>query len=173
MIIIPYIELDGIRTFDDTYIRGLYRQMVEDGTADTVFMDGCITDEEGFLNMFKYGGNNLFVLTEDKRPVGITWLNGCKKNTATAHFCMFKCIWGKNSVDVGKQTIQWLLNLKDETGRYYHDVITGVTPAKNRFAVGYIQKIGMNIVGEIPGLTWIAADGESSPAIISYITRET
>jgi hypothetical protein len=62
--------------------------------------------------------------------------------------------------------------MKDWDGRYYHDVITGLTPSCNRLAVRWIQKIGMKITGEIPNVIWDAENQKSVPGVISYITRE-
>lgn len=173
MTIIPYTELDGIRTFNDTVIKDLYRRMVEEGTAKRVFFDGSVSNEEAFLNMFKHNPeNHLFVIKTDGEPAAIAWLNGVRNYTATAHFCLFKRVWGKKGIEVGKRAIQFFLNMKDWDGRYYHDVITGLTPSCNRLAVRWIQKIGMKILGEIPNVIWDAENQESVPGVISYITRE-
>lgn len=169
--LIPYIEIDGIRSFNDTFIKGLYARMVSDNLASKIFIDGSVRDETDFLNMYKYGGNNLFVIMENKEPVGITWLNGCRKNTAAAHFCLFKSVWGKGSVDIGKYVINKLLNLRDINGDYYHDVITGVIPEPRTFAIAWIQKIGMKIIGTIPKYFWCEKDNKSVDAVVAYIER--
>ncbi len=103
--IIPYTEVDGIKTFRDSDILDLYGRMVKDGTADTVFYEGTVSTREEFLASIKNRGTLLFILKVDDKIVGFTWLNRFENRTAHNHFVAFSEVWGKETVEIGKETL--------------------------------------------------------------------
>jgi len=54
--ILTYCETDGIKTFRDSFIMGLYDRMVKDGTAKTVFYAGHVTTRDHFFKIYQIRG---------------------------------------------------------------------------------------------------------------------
>ncbi|NIW43344.1 MAG: hypothetical protein GWN14_00665 [candidate division Zixibacteria bacterium] len=71
-------------------------------------------------------------------------------------------------MELGIETLRYWFGFKNDSQEYILDVILGFTPSNNRLAVRYIQKVGMHIVGEIPGIKF-GVDSEG--AVLSYIKR--
>lgn len=173
-IFIPYMLRDGIPTFRDSELKGLYEQLVKEETADTVFYDDTVNSANDFLDFMKYRGNSLYVVykPKDNTPIGFFWINGFERTFCRLHFAVFKHFWGKDTVGVGKQTVKMILSLKDEQGEYLWDVILGILPSWNKFAIEYIKLVGCKVVGEIPHLTHSKRKGKSVPGTLIYITRK-
>lgn len=168
--LIPYCDVDGCRTFRDTEIRDLYERMVQDGTAETVFSARDITTAEEFLEAMKHGAHNLFVVMVDGQKAGIVWLNMFEGRFARCHWCVFSPYWGKESVEIGKESLRLVMNMKDREGIFMLDMLLGIVPSMNRLAINYCEKCGGIIQGEIPYLSmW---QGNSVPGTIIYYTRE-
>jgi len=111
--LIPYTEVDGIRTMSDSFLMELFMRTRDEGSDEYVFYDGPM-DFSTFVALFKTPGNFLFLIRADGDVVGYVWLNGWKEYTATAHFCFFKSIRGNGkAVEIGRQTIRWLFENMD------------------------------------------------------------
>jgi RimJ/RimL family protein N-acetyltransferase len=170
----PYNQRDGIPTFADSFIMGLFVRMVEEGTANRVFCSQKLFCQHDFLAMFKTRENYLWAITVDGEISGVFWLNHFEERSAQVHYCLFKNAWGrKKSIEIGRQIVRFCLQLKREPQGFVLDVITGVTPANNRLAIRFAEASGMTIAGEIPNLVWLHAEQRSIPAVISYATRES
>ncbi len=168
--ILPYIELDGIRTVPDSKIKGLFDQTVTDCLQDIVFYEGTIKTAESFLAMAKSFGTFFYLLYDDKDVVGYTWLNRFENKTARQHYCVFKKFWGK-SIDIGKFTLESFLKQKDSEGDYIFDLLTGFIPAWNKKAINFSLKCGGKTYGEIPNAIYNAKMQRSEPAVFIYYIR--
>lgn len=169
--LVQYIEIDGIRNFPDSYLKYLFDRIAEERQLEKLFYDGSIKTNEEFLNLMKYSANKLFLIFCDDEIAGIIWLNGFETRSAVLHFCLFRRFWGDKALFIGKATLNELLYMKDPEGHIF-DVLLGLTPANNKLAVRYIQKIGMNVAGELPKAIWDAKLQQSISGVVSYITRE-
>jgi len=168
--LLPYIAIDGIPTFPDSEIVDLYKRMAADGTAATVFSDGEITSGEDFLNATKHRENRLYVAFMDGEKSGVAWLNRFEARFARMHWCLFSNQWGKNSVEIGKEVIHTIINMKDGEGNYLYDMMLGIVPSNNKMAVRYCEKCGGVIQGSLPYAA--LKDGKSISGVIVYYTRE-
>lgn len=170
--IYPYCEADGKRTFSDEQIRGLYRRMVEDGTAGLVFMGSGIDGEDAFLAVMQSPGTHPYVLFVQGLPAGIVWLNRIQYRWAQMHFCTFREVWGRTAVELGRHVNRTLLEMRDSRGRYCLDMLVGILPARNRLAVSYVRKCFGRITGELPRGVYNPQTGQSEKAYIITLTRE-
>ena len=170
--IFPYTKKDGLRTRTDSGIMALYDQMATDGSAGIVFSEGHIDSRESFLKYMKAPGTYLFVLKVDDEIVGVTWLDEIKDKTAFNHFCVFSNFWGKDTVALGKTTLQKLIHIGDEAG-YVFEVFLGKVPAWNKRAVEFAQACGGVNLGVIPYGIKDAAKEQNIDAVLIYYTRET
>lgn len=169
--ITPYAHFDGIPSFRDSEIIGIYNQMVKEQTA-SIFVEGDIANAVQFLGAMKANSTFLFVAHEHRDPLMVAWLNRVEHKRANVHFCAFKKIWGIRTVEIGKSLIDHIFELKNNiTGEYLIDVIHGVVPSTNRAAIGFVPRCGGKIVGEIPNYIWSHAAEQSESGIMFYYAR--
>lgn len=146
--LIPYTERDGIRTVRDSDIKRLFERTDADGLVPIVFYEGAITSAEQFLALAR-SLDWFFLLKDGEDVVGYTWLNRFENKTARQHFCVFKEYWVK-SIDIGKFTLNSFMGLKDNDGKYFFTILTGIIPAWNDRAINFALKCGGKTYGVIP-----------------------
>jgi len=170
--LLPYTEINGIRTLRDSDIVALYEKIISDGMKDVVFSDGEIANAFDFLTAMKYGNNKLFVVLADEEWAGVLWLNRFKSKTAHAHFCGFSSFWGKNTVDIGKKAINEVLHMKNgDNNEYLFDTLLGLIPVANIVAIKWVKKIGFIEVGVIPNGLWNEPMKHSEDGMLLCLTR--
>lgn len=168
---IPYCEVDGIRTFSDSFIMELYDRMVEEGTVEVTLYSGNITTREEYLKAIKYGLNKLWIVLKDDELVGMIWLNNFADRSADIHACMFKDAWGRYTVGPSKYALNQLLNTPNAEGEYTLDTLVGKIPVENQHMVRFSKKVGMSVVGIIPMAMYNGKTGKSVDCVITYINR--
>lgn len=168
--IVPYIEIDGIRTFTDSDILSIYDRIIDEG-KEYVFKDGTVCDRFVFLETMKNGQTALYVIYYKKKLLGIMWLNRFEGRLARAHWCTFDGFSAKQKIQAGRYANEKIMDMKDTKGDYVFDLLLGYTPISNSQAIQFIRLCG-GITGEaIPGLIWNSKEGESEPGVISYYSR--
>ena len=172
MKITPYIEIDGIRTFTDTFVKSLYSRMVDDGTDKVVFSDGGIKSEEDFLGFMKYGQNYLFVIKNETDISAILWLNRILDKTCYAHFCGFQGSLGEGSVDVGRFAMNHVFGVKDDWGNPCFETVLGLIPTWNNVGIKWLKKVGLVEIGKIPNALWDEKTNKSVEGTLLHITKE-
>lgn len=168
--IVPYVEINGVRTVTDQQIKDIYHKMESDGTLGIVFTSSSMKSPDEFLRIMKLPSNLPVVLFIDNALSGIAWINGIEDNHAFAHFCFFKETWGQVSEDMGRKLIEYWFSFPDGNGGKAFDVIIGRIPSFNAKAIRFVEKIGFKKVGEIP-LMERRPDGDRAPATILYCSR--
>ena len=169
MKIIPYVLIDGARSIPDSVAEGVYNDMVEKGLARTMFFGGRVTDAKSFLQFLKTPSNVVLTVWNESRIQAMAWLNNFGSNYAFGHFCFWPETWGKSTINIGKQILDFWFGFKKGDGEHLLDVILGFTPASNRLAIRFIKKIGLTAAAEIPDMKF---GGDREGAVISYIRRE-
>ena len=167
--IIPYRANDGIPTFTDSFIKGLYRRAADEGLADLVFYDGFCRSEEDFLNMMKFGHNSLFVVALEDGIAGVVWLNNFEARSAQFHFCFFNSLRGKNALREGKDIVCELLYMENNGPVF--DLLTGVVPVANVSANRWCRMIGFGVLGVLPNGVFNFRTGQSEPVKVYYAER--
>ncbi|MCP3940050.1 MAG: GNAT family N-acetyltransferase [Desulfobacteraceae bacterium] len=168
--LMPYTEIDGIRTISDSKIKKLFDRTICDGVAKTVFYEDTIQTNDQFLSAMKNEAVLFYLMIVDGEIVGYTWLNRFENHTARQHFCVFKDFWGK-SIDLGKQVLSDLLHMKDKAGNFIFDLLTGFVPAWNERAIKFSLKCGGKTYGKIPKAIWNDKKQISEDAFFIYYTR--
>jgi len=171
--LIPYTTVDGIRTFKDSEIKQFYRRMENDGVAGAVFHAGDVLDDTAFLNRMKSDNVLLYVVCAGNELAGLVWLTHFEARTCRAHFTVFSDFWGKQSVDIGRDAICQVINMKDLTNtEYIFDVLQGLIPSWNKRGVAWLLGIGLEIAGTVPGVLWDAERNASVDGTMFYLTRD-
>jgi hypothetical protein len=164
--ILPYTELDGIRTFTDSQIMDLYDQMERDGTTRMVYFEERYSREE-FLAEMKSGASRLYVVMEEEVPVAIAYLNRFERTSARLHFCVFSRAWGHTD-EVARFVMKSMCGMKDNDGKPLFHVFLGMLPSCNKGAVDFILRNGGKLVGTVPNLFWDKANGKAVEGTIVY-----
>ena len=165
--IIPYCEIDGVRTFADSEIIDIYNQME---MVDNVFIDSQITSAAEFLQAMKYGDNHLYVIMNDADLVAIAWINRFEGKLARLHFSFIDLEY-HGKVAVGKKLVGDILNVKNSKNEYVFDMLVGVVPENNKKACEYVQAVGLIKIGVLPYGSYNRFKGKSEASMIGYLTR--
>ena len=168
--LLPYSEIDGIRTATDSEIMALFTRTREDGLDSIVFYEGTVATKEQFLQVMKYGENLLYLVLSDKETIGYAWLNRFENRTARYHFCAFRDYWG-NLDEIAKSIMDILINMKAQDGEYLFDLFTGYIPVWNQRAIKFTLKNGGKSAGVIPNAIWNATTKKSEDAEFIYYIR--
>lgn len=166
----PYCEVDGIRTFTDTFIAGIYARMIDDGVADLVFYDGSVRSPKAFVDLLK--GSVSYVIFLHELPAGVAWINRLQSRWGQFNFCCFSHVWGRDSVAVGRYAVKTLIHQQDNQGTYIWDAFLGIMPVCNTYACGYVLKCGGKKIGVLPNGCWFADEKISKDALLVSYTRE-
>lgn len=169
--IIPYTATDGVPTFTDSFIKGLFHRMEEEDAAGAVFYDGSVTCADDFLKTMKFGKNSLFVVEFQGKLAGCVWLNNFEVRRADFHFCFFSPLQGRDAIEAGREIVSELLTMTKDNGEYIFDLFVGLTPTTNRAAIRWCRRMGFSTLGVLPAGAWDAASGKSVPGLVSYVER--
>jgi RimJ/RimL family protein N-acetyltransferase len=142
--IIPYVEVNGMRTIPDERLKDIYNRMANEGTLSTVFYGSQINSEADFINFFKNGSNFICVAFLDKEMCGFTWINSLNETYAFMHFCFFKEFWGKRMEGIGKACFDYYKSWN----RF--KVFIGMIPDFNKRAIKFAKRMGYVELGTIP-----------------------
>lgn len=171
--VIPYCEIDGVRTFKDSEIMEFYDRMVEDGIAPIVFHAGDVRSPIDFLKKMKGSGTALYIVFYGDDPVGLIWLTHFEAKTCRVHFASFSEVWDQDTVGIGKEAINQVLymTVSPESDDFVFDVLLGLIPSRNVRAIKWLNKVGLTVAGEIPNALWDAEENQSIPGTLLYLTR--
>ena len=161
--IVPYIEVDGIRTFTDSFIEDLYIRTINENLG-YIFCEGDIDSSQTFLRLMKSGYNQLYVIFYDNDLAGYIWLNMFESKTARAHFCYFRKFWGKPATEIGKTFLSMCTK--------FLSVLQGLVPVSNKLAIRYCERLGMKRVGIIPRVIWNDINKKCEDGVLFYYLGE-
>lgn len=125
----------------------------------TLWYDGPPEEHKDFLDRVKKWWF-VRVRTSDNGTVGTFWLNGYMGRTAQIHFAIFE-EHRANAVEIGKATLQWLEDLG-----WLHSLY-GLTPVTHRHVFPFIQAIGFQLLGTVPGACWIERKEKFIAGVVS------
>lgn len=168
--LVPYCEVDGVRNYSDSFLLDLHVRAEEEGTAGIVFMGSSILNGQSFLAAMKGKELFLYILYVNEEVAGMLWLNRFQYKWAQFHFCTFRKIWGRKTIELGKFALRKLLTMK-EKDVFFFDMFVGVIPTRNRVALSYVKKCGGIVSGTLPLGVYDAATGKSEEATIITLTR--
>jgi hypothetical protein len=168
---LSYGEVDGVRNHRDSEIRALFERVVQEGGGH-VFRDGTIPDAAAFIRVARMPSVAFYVLYVRGEVAGACWLNRFQCRFAQLHFFAFRKFWGRDALGLGRHVLRELLYMTVPDGGYLLDMLLGIVPADNRFAVAFTQRCGGKLAGVLPRGSLDAAKGRSGPAVIITVTRE-
>lgn len=169
--LIPYLKIDNTWNIEESIVREIWRQMVDDNTWKTVFFKGIVNSEDTFIDFMQDTKNAVVTVWTDK-PIGIAWLNGFDEGIAYGHFCMFSSCWGNGlNFKAGRKIIEYWFDFKVE-GVPFLNVVIGIIPETNTLAIKYITKLGFTFVGTVPKALYNNYEKRNIGSVICYLERE-
>jgi hypothetical protein len=168
MIVLPYTQVNGSWTLPDQAMVEIFLKMQQEDKLDRVFYMGEIRNPAQFVAMMKNPRNVVHTVWDDKQFMAIVWLNDIGRAHAFAHFCMFKESQGKTKEVADASFLHWF-SMKKPDGSKMFNAILGRTPATNKPATGFLKKIGMTILGTVPGICWNDYTQQYDDAVFSYM----
>jgi hypothetical protein len=160
-----YQMIDGVPTMRDSDLMYLYDRVEAEGLSGLLFHDGSIRNGREFVDYVKTPSCIFFTIGLQDKPFGFFWLNRIETTHAYCHFVAFSDFWGDGrTVQVGIEAMK--ICLKE------FDMIMGMLPSTNVFAIRYLLKVGLHKVGNIPNLMWSEADQKPVEGTLLYITAE-
>lgn len=171
MVLIPYVEINGAWTINDETMKRLYGLMVAEQTNEIVFKAGSVMDEDDFIKAFKSPNVHMVLILTDTAPAAIVWIRDFGPNYAYGHFCMFKNIWGKKTIQAGQTAIDYFFSMKRPDGEPFFDLLIGVFPEDNEHALNLVKNLGFTVLGVIPKMLYDKYENRKIGAVYSYIER--
>lgn len=168
--IIPYMAIDGIPTFTNSEIMGIYDQMVSEGTEKKVFLDGLVTSRETFLNEIQSQDTLNFIVTNDGVRCALARITHFRQYTAHCHVLKLGDFKGQDVVASAKFTMKKLMHLKIGN-RYMVDVLYGLVPITNIPMLSLAKAMGMISIGIIPMAVYDYWESKSLDGVFMYCTR--
>lgn len=178
--IVPYVEVNGQYTISDYYVGQTWEKIVQDGSHRWLIYDGSVKCKEDFIRMMKLPTNIPCFPIWNNEIRGVAWLNSLNGDSAFCHHCMFKEMWGGQAQAIARRILDYWFNIdmdnmglkSPKTGDPLINILLGVTPTNNKFAVNFVKKMGFNIVGEIPTICMDAYEGKRVSGTVSYKLRD-
>jgi hypothetical protein len=151
---------------DDAELRCIWEAMVALGYDKTVFYDGGVLDFQDFWCFARSDANRFFALRYNGQTEAIAWLNGYEGRSSRVHFSSLVQGLGalKRAVEHGRHFCAYAFSHPNVW------TLTGVTPAHYTWALRYITRVGLKVLGTIPD-AYQDLSGVSRDIVISYINR--
>lgn len=127
---------------------GIYERIASDAVLNkTLWYDGAPAGPYTWIKRTKDWWL-VQARNEDGEPVGVFWLNGHMGRTAFMHFCVYP-EFNADRMVIGRATLDWL-----ESHNWLHSVV-GVTPVTHRHVLPFVQALGFQAFGKVPGACYI------------------
>lgn len=172
VVLIPFLSVHGVWTINDNTLVDTFRRMIDQRLVRKVFIDGRVQRLEDFMALIKSPHIYPVFAAVDDKIMGFAWMNAIINNHASCHFCMLKESWGPLAEKIGKEIVSyWFKFPGRDPNSYLFDILLGLTPATNKPALNYIQKVGFKVAGSIPKMCYDSYKDERLPGVISYAER--
>ena len=145
-------------------IAELYNLMEREGAAEFVLYEGGVTSWQTWVEYIVNSRCWLVRCTHPELGIsGLWWLNGFIGRTAMIHFCALGPRTLKEKIDEGRQAMKWL----QELGCI--DSVYGLTPKPYRNVWPYMEGLGFEKQGALPGACYMSRFGRHVDGIISVL----
>ena len=154
--LLPYMEIDGVRTYPDSFIGELWMEISK--------LSRHIRDSfEGMNHFIEDMKTNSFlhIVYVDEELAAVFWLNNWKEGYAEMHYCPFKKFRGQKLVEISQEVFRQIFSWGVLEG------LIGITPKDNPLAIRMAQKCGWSVLGELP----FAFKG-NKPGVITYLENK-
>jgi hypothetical protein len=153
MNIIPYTEIDGIRTLRDSQVREIFSRM----DPAVMFPQGSVRTADDLLAFWKHYAI-AHVIEHEGEFVWAAWLTGLQPTHAYGHFCK---LGGKvPGRELVKRTLDYWW------GALPLSVIVGLIPEDNRAAINLMRRSGLIVRKPIRNMIYNVHTGCKTGAVI-------
>jgi hypothetical protein len=164
--LVPYVEVDGVRTWRDSQILALLEQSERDGSLPVIYYGNKGYTHKDFLKKIKAGcGTEFSVVKKDNKEVGWIFLDEMRWKKAQLHMCALREFWGSRElVDIALDIIALLMK------RF--TLITACIPEDNPRAIQFAEKTGWKRIASIPKYFYNHDGDYALAGIMFIITKE-
>ncbi|KKK47640.1 hypothetical protein LCGC14_3153140, partial [marine sediment metagenome] len=124
--LLPYVEVNGVRTIGDEIVKDFFHQMMEEETQKIVFPEGKIKSETDFLSLMKSVQNVPVFVFSENRIAGVAWLNGFHEIHALCHFGVLAWARGQVALDAGRAVLDYWFSWADESDGPKLEMVIGM-----------------------------------------------
>lgn len=167
--LLPYCEIDGLRTFKDSEIGYLFTLIQKESKTESLFSDGSVQSELDLIALFKKDDRKLWIVSYKDKIKGLAWLSDFRQSTACVHFVCFGV--DISLLKVAQQSIRQLIYMKDINNQYIFSVLTGFISEKNTKAIEFTEKMGLVFVGKVPNAIYDYYDQTYHGGMLFSATR--
>ena len=149
--LLPLIITPDGWNLNDTFLRNVFKQMQNEGTAETLFYDAKVDTEDDFLQVFASPTNLAVFAFQNADLAAMAWLNSIQHDNAQAHYWFAKKVWGPQAITIGRKILDyWFKFTQQNSDDILFKAIVGQTPAKNRRSFSFNKRLGFTFLGTIP-----------------------
>ena len=162
----------------DVQLGSVWERFVECDRDQHIFYNKPPMDGKDFARFCRDDDVHLWVILFRDEIAGIFWLTGHEGKTAYCHFGQLPTKAKRTAEKIPVQlgfgryclgTALWAHDGQD----FLLDRLLGLTPLCNRSAVRFIDRLGAQPAGIIPGACFFNESGKNEDGIATYYTRET
>ena len=160
----------------DNQIKAFWRHVCSTGRDRSILFDLPPVGEQAFCDWFRQPNVNPWIIMYQDVPYGMFYLTNKTGKTAYCHFLTLP--FGTKRVNKlplvvagGAFAVANCLWERNASNGFLIDTLIGVTPAFNRPALRYIQRLGAQFIAEVPGACYFHDTGENVPGVVTILDR--
>ena len=162
---LPLVVTEDGPSVSAEIMAGIWGQIVHEGKQDLLFYDGTVKDLREWI-YYIYNSNNhvVLIINDDGHIYHIAWINKFYHGHGFLHHCAL----GNYNKKAWPVLANYWANLTNDNGDTIVKTLLGVTPVTNKKAVKIVRWLGWSVLGEVPALCYLAAEGRHVAGLVSY-----
>ncbi len=169
--LVPYTLHKGEWTLPDHFLRAMVEQLKDEGSFELLFYEGTIKTGDEFVQLMQNPSNVPVYAFMGKECIGFAWLNGMAGTMAYGHLCATKAARGPYTTEMGHRFMEYWFSFPDKDGLPLFEFLFAMIPGFNNPAQHYLERLGWNRLGSVPGMIKCAYRTGRESAEIYYISR--
>jgi RimJ/RimL family protein N-acetyltransferase len=163
------VQIDGEWILPDYELDRIFQKIRSQGLLKTTFWEERVQYYLQFEGMMKSPNNHPVLFYDGRVCVGLAWLSGVSGNFAFTHYCLFREVWGKRTLEIGQKALDYWFSWPGEDGPLL-DVLIGILPGFNKRAHRFADRLGWKRLGEIPRM-FKDRQGDRDHAVVYFKER--
>ena len=142
-----------------------WNDMEQDGLLPFVFYDGLTDNYSDYIHFMSDPAVACYYAYDAAgRAVASCWLNNYIGLAAQIHFVFLRHV-GDSALDIARATVAHILRPGIISALY------GITPKPYRHAWHFARQVGFKVMGEVPGVCWVARRKQYYPGVFTLLTK--
>lgn len=173
LVLIPYLNNKGEWTLPGSVLQYAWDKMVRERLEKKVFYDGKVFNADSFIDACQSPHTHThFMFGEDGDLAAIGFINHFESNHAHMHWVCYRNTWGEGAEQAARQSLKYWFHFQ-RGDKPLFDILLAIFPEDNPMIEAFARRIGITILGTVPGILFNKYKNKPVGAIISYIERGT